>query len=259
MDYIERMIQRALAVPRQQAPPLVDPFERIAPWSLDAPPPQEQSAPVRRARAAADASVAAAVTPVAPSVPASPGPALARVVQDAPARAAIGGLPAAADAPAPTRSVEGARPQNIEPVSAAEALPTAHADAFMRSLGVKVLAAELPTPARIDAPADALVAAAPSRHLPARLHPAREAECTLQTIRPLPPRAPAPVAALASPRSPRAPSSPGIDAARPPAPHDAPPAARPIVQTTLVVAPTSRRLDDLAHSSGIARFGIGQG
>jgi hypothetical protein len=31
------------------------------------------------------------------------------------------------------------------------------------------------------------------------------------------------------------------------------------VQTTVVLAPPSRRLDDLAHSSGIARFGIGQG
>jgi hypothetical protein len=31
------------------------------------------------------------------------------------------------------------------------------------------------------------------------------------------------------------------------------------VHTTVVVAPSARRLDDLAHGSAITRFGIGQG
>jgi len=31
-----------------------------------------------------------------------------------------------------------------------------------------------------------------------------------------------------------------------------------IVQTTVVLAPPSHRLDDLAHGSAIARFGLGQ-
>jgi hypothetical protein len=31
-----------------------------------------------------------------------------------------------------------------------------------------------------------------------------------------------------------------------------------MVQTTVVVAPPARTLDDLAHSAGIVRFGLGQ-
>jgi hypothetical protein len=57
----------------------------------------------------------------------------------------------------------------------------------------------------------------------------------------------------AAPATPAAPSP----AAKRPAPAE-PPAGR-IVHTTVVVAPSARRLDDLAHGSAITRFGIGQG
>ncbi|HEY0858083.1 MAG TPA: hypothetical protein VGE16_13545, partial [Albitalea sp.] len=81
-------------------------------------------------------------------------------------------------------------------------------------------------------------------------------------LRPLPPRAL--VAAEAPVPSPRHRTSSPADERRPapasPRAGHLPPAPQRIVQTTVVVAaPESRRLDELAHSSAISRFGIGQG
>jgi hypothetical protein len=234
MHYFERLIRRALAVPRDMPGRIFDPFEQIAPWLID---PSHALNPT--ARISSDALAEAGTPPepvMPPSAPSKP-PETVTTVQPSPPEPPI---------PAPVRTVESflERPTR-ESKAAAAALrpdaPLAKADAFMTALNVKRIAPLEPAP-------PARQSLAPTPHAP-KVH----------LVRPIPPR-----------RSPpERPSPPRTDASAPAAPAredlasrraTAVTAPQPIVTRTVLVAPSARpQLDDLAHSSGISHFGIGQG
>ncbi len=258
MDYIDRLIQRALAQPRGAEAALFDPFERQAGWPLDARPvpasvPSASSAPAHEVAAPDSAHPAVPRTTPAivgrppaafapPRVPgaSSPTPATATAV-DAPTPAT----------PAPVRAADVPR---TTPPHSAESL--ARADAFMRTLGVPGVpaaplahATEAPSQAAALAPVTRARPAAPDTPAPARTSaPAR-----------LQPPAPPPVASLPAPtRAAQPPAPPPGSAATAPARTPRRETPVPVLQTTLVVAPPARALDDLAHSAGIVGFGLGQ-
>jgi hypothetical protein len=258
MDYFERLILRALARPRAAAPDVFDPFEQVAHWDLDEAPPTERIHPpaVGEAPRAVPQSAAPASSP-APHAAIRPGVEQPAAVPQAPPRE-----PAGAPAGRAAVSVvpQHAAPSQSLPIASPAADPLARADAFMRTLGVRPVAADVPhrpKPEPVDVPQRH---EQPRSETPPRAPAPQPAGPVL--LRPAPPP-PAPhqpgmatgehVRPGAAPATPAAPSP----AAKRPAPAE-PPAGR-IVHTTVVVAPSARRLDDLAHGSAITRFGIGQG
>jgi hypothetical protein len=257
MDYLRRLLLRSLAVPREQGSSVFDPFAQVAGWEFDAPAPAATKPSSVEPAAATPMpngieSIAPVAAPLQPAQIPAIEPVLANVPRAQPDRRSEDTAPALPSAPAPVAT---AGDRSLAPDPA----PLAQADAFMRALGMNsVVAPEAPgAPRKVDAPVAPPRAA--DRPPPAAAQP--EAATTPMLVRPaLPPAIPA-----AKPReNPRARTEPP-HARHPPAPasapRPAPPLAAPIeriVQTTVVVAPASRGLDDLAHSSGISRFGIGQ-
>jgi len=244
MNHLERLVRRALAVPRDRPQGVFDPFDQSLPWPLDAiaalpaatgaPLPEErvvapaQSTPPRLGMPVATAARAATSAPVPSSAP-PPGP---------PA------VPAAVSAPR--------RPQ--QPASVTALPPQARADAFMRALGVATPQVDVPV-AVAPTPAATVVSLEPVARssTPSATVP-RETPSILPVARARAEAVPA------SPRQ-RVPAPPTVPPSAPSAatPHR-PVAAPPAVQIirTPPAAPRPPALDDLARGSHIVRFGIGQ-
>lgn len=258
MDYLRRLLLRTLAVPREQGSAVFDPFAQVAAWELDAhaPTPHES---------AADTAVGIAPAPPAPhlettsALPLQPTPAPPSAVTGPSAREAI--EPSVAFQMPPASHATEALPASGDKAEAAEPdhVLLAQADAFMRSLGMKSVTAP-------EEPASRQSLATPSLPAPHRRGTSAPAPRTMETgepvlVRPAMPPAVERPRVQANPR--RMPdAATNTTAAQAPAAPSTPPAAVPpqrIVQTTIVVAGGARALDDLAHSSGISRFGIGQG
>ncbi len=254
MNYLERLIRRALAVPRDTDQGLFDPFEQTAPWALD-------EAQLLRARAPTPGTVPAAAERDPPSAGAAPS--------------AIGREPPIlnpVDATPPPVVQSAVRVMKVEqalmptlPVtpSTPDAEPLhekslARADAFMQSLK----SAQDPPDARhrsVEPPRSA--GEHDARHVavpPRRAAPVPPDAGDPPSIRPVAPRPPAvfPPARVQSPDREKA--QPRAE----PANRDrrAPPAGQPsvITRTVVIAPPRSRQLDDLAHGSAISRFGLGQ-
>lgn len=264
MDYFERLILRALAVPRDHDTALFDPFEQAAALE-EVLPPATVRPTVADAHAVststAQAHTIAAEPAFQPEVVTQPGAATSlRPLQPTTA------VPVPAPVPAPmalvssvteaVRSVRLTPPASRSPAAATpDAGPLAQADAFFRELGVpSVPVAEAP-PRR------------PAAHEP-EAPPGRRARAAVPDT---------PVPMLQPPRRAMAPEHPPVSsraappaaAAAGPAPATAPnraagrtaPAAS-VVQTTAVVQRSATRWADelgtLARGSPMGRFGRGQ-
>jgi hypothetical protein len=257
MNYLERLIRRALAVPRDTEQSLFDPFEQTAPWAFD-----ENVAVRARAPAAENAhpdrepAVAAAHTATAPIRVGPPSP-----------EAAKAAVPGTAEAAAQIiRVVEQAlTPPDPAAARAGAAMPheqsLATADAFMRSLDLKAPSRD--AAARSIKPPPAAIPAAAARGRPTATlgqEPQRPGAAGPQTIQPVAPRPPSP-----SPPARAQPADRNASHARPEpavrAHRDAAAIPQPsvITRTVVIARSPSRQLDDLAYSSGISRFGLGQG
>jgi hypothetical protein len=256
MDYFERLIRRALATPRDAAQDLFDPFDQVAAWTLDD--------AVEAPEVLPPGIVQKAVASPQPAVPAPPlMPAAVSVGTVPPVVVPLAATFGAPDAPGEFEqraAVPGDRPAMPPaplqlPPGGTD--PLTRADAFMRGLGVQ-------------SPVPAEPAARPREAAPTALRPAQPPELPQPVrvsagpvlLRPNPPQ-PAPLAphvadAVPARKNVRAETQ---GAAVPPAGRVAPtpPSVERVVQTTVVVASAARGLDDLAYSSGISRFGIGQG
>lgn len=257
MDYLRRLLLRSLAVPRDQGSPVFDPFAQVAGWEFDAaaPPPQESAAEP------ADAML--------------PPPAAQRLEPAAPLMQPVQAPPFDAPAPAAVEAIDPTTLPQVSPSLPGALAPPARndnavapgperelvtqADAFMRSLGMKSVVAP-------EEPATRPGPATPSVPAPPRIRTSGPAPHTSETGGPVLVRPAVPPASEHPrvPQSPRRKPDPATAAAAPAAaaaPQSASPSAAPpqrIVQTTVVVAAAARGLDDLAHSSGISRFGLGQ-
>jgi len=257
MDYVERLIRRALAVPRDQAPSLFDPFDQVAPFvheatlSLDST--VSPGTPI-------DGADRPGATAKAARADGGPHPSVAQPTRVESPDDGLGRIEARVDVPikVPTPAVH-TRAASGESVAVPEPKPLglARADAFMRALALPTAPVERPEaggPTKADA-AELTPLAPPNRILPllpplpsppALLMPNRPRREVRPDPEPTPPGVPASAAAAAF-----AAQTSARDPARPAQ-------LERIISTTVVVAPSSRRFDDLAHSSGISRFGIGQ-
>jgi hypothetical protein len=254
MYYLERLIRRALAVPRNMPGRMFDPFEQIAPWLIE---PAVALNPATREQA--DNPVEAGMPPlphVAPSVspqPAAPGAlseAVAAVQPPPPASAVIQTVDRFLELP--RRDAEVA-PSGIRPEA-----PLAKADAFMRALNVTGVTPETAKSVEPGQPRERMVSveATPRARQEA---PSAPPTPKVQLVRPIPPRRTPPE--HPPPPRPTLPTS-ASPAREERAPHRTTTvaAAQPAALRTIVVAPAARQqFDDLAHSSGISYFGIGQG
>lgn len=233
---------------------IFDPFEQIAPWlsepslalnsatriSPDSPievgtPPAPVAAPAMPSSAPGKPSET--VTTVQPSQPEPPVPAAIRIVE---------------------RFLQG---PGREPKTVAAEIrpdaPLAKADAFMTALNVKPIVPETVAPARAEPPELRVATLKPAP--PTRLGPAPTPHAPrVQLVRPILPRRSSLECPPPPPRSTA--SAPAAAAREDPASRRATPVPQSIITRTVLVAPSARPpLDDLAHSSGISHFGIGQG
>jgi hypothetical protein len=258
MDYLQRLIHRAIAVPREQAQAVFDPFEQVAAWALDVTPPV-RAAPLVPPGDAPPPGVGPldvpAITPVQPAAVAAM-PSLREANAMEPAAPPSSATVQSVTSPGAVIPAHTDAPRALAP----ERDPLRQADAFMNALGVKTLRPDPPPPPQ--AAATHIDARADRREPPPRSQPVQVAPAAPVLVRPTPPRAPVVIeAAPAAPRSPpRTPAPPNPNSAAPAARRTTPATVQErIVQTTIVMsASSSHRLDELAHSSGIARFGIGQ-
>jgi hypothetical protein len=258
MNYLERLLRRALAVPGAVVQDVFDPFDQVAPWVIE-PGAAERALPVQPAPEQivlpepAGASDLLAVAAPLQAVPASTDGVAAPHAHAAARPPAPLPVPAAADVTAPLA----AGPVAVS--RAAQPQPLARADAFMQSLGVAP-SAPLEAGAARTAPGPATQAHSEPQPAPPALRATMtKQQPVLPSLRPPAPLRPPP--AVATPAAARRRTAPAASSAAAPAntPRPAPAAPRErIVQTTVFVTPAPRALDDLAHSSGIARFGIGQ-
>lgn len=258
MDYVERLIRRALAEPREAVLGIFDPFEQVAPWALQQAAGDAALAPTATAPKAA----AAALQPVPPAASATvesvPAVALCRAEAAPPALAdPLQPAVPAPEVPRPPVADDSAS-RRPPPEPTPEPASLARADAFMRTLSVKAALPDLPD--KRPAAETPAVAPPPPSQRPEPQRPGETVHRLPVLVRPLPPQ---PLAMPAPPPAPRGarPAEAARDGASPPTARRAsaaPPPER-IVHTTVLIAQPARRLDDLAHSSGISRFGIGQG
>jgi hypothetical protein len=231
MNYLDRLIQRARAVPRGDRAQLHDPFEQVADWLLDPPkarqPDIPPSAEPPRPLPAPNAAEMPAIVPKPIDAPPPPAAALPRPE------------PAHADTP-PTLVPE------EPPAPPSRSHPLEIADAFMRSLA--------PAPIELPAghPAETILPPEPPVVRPERpaAPPGEPALMTpqqpIEPARPTPTPEPSPPAARAEASS---------------APQRTPPPARPVIPGRRLIVQHSGddRLADLAQGSNIVRFGIRQG
>jgi hypothetical protein len=257
MNYLERLIRRALAVPRDTEQSLFDPFEQTAPWAID-----EAAAVRARAPAPDDTRSGQAPRPsVVDGRPASPP---IRTEPSSPNAATAAVPPTAGSATQIVRVVEQALTPSAPPPAPTGAVALheqslARADAFMRPLELKALSDDPTLCSAEPPPADIPIAASsdPVKAMP-RQEPARPRAADPPTIQPVAPHPPTQHLAP-HPAERRAPLAKPASTAR--ARRETAELGRPSVITrTVVIAPSrSRQLDDLAHGSGISRFGLGQG
>lgn len=262
MNQIERLLRRAVAAPRgagRDGFEGFDPFEQTAAWPVDATNPVSvlrspssvggAPADVRAAKRTptvrADDAPEAHVVSIEPATMAEPVPA---------GRAQSHSIAPSPSRPAPTMAAPlPAGSHGSAPVLA----PLAQADAFMRALRTGTAPAD---PAQPDIRAHASNPT-PDAVVPAARTIADERSATTP-IRPVAPAA-SPASDESVTRSSRT-AKPALTALpREPA-RSAPEPTRAtperVIETTVVVASSgSHRLDELAHGSRIARFGIGQG
>lgn len=262
MNYRERLLSRAAAVPRSGGEALFDPFAQVAAWL-----PEEtaQSSPIAPAsppilpqgEPAARVSETVHHQPAPPAKSIRPQPFSASAASPAPERSAA--------APAALTDKPGAVPPAVTPPD-----PLAIADAFFNEIAPNIARSpsRAATPAASDreplqpgkqtAPAEtpavraapALPPAPPVRQQASRtVVPPKPAEAPLpRTAAQAARRSAPPTETRPAPQQPeraRKPQPPLIDAARD---------AR-VIAVSSSAAPRS----DLAHSLGILRFGIGQG
>jgi hypothetical protein len=257
MHYLERLIRRALAVPRDQESALFDPFEQVAPWEPEASALRDtvKIAQVAAMPSRVDAPVALSpkLAPADAAMPSAPEATLTASPLMPPQQHR------ATPSPLPERGADAGEQAPSTPSVQREATsteaPLARADAFMRTLGIErpaMLQSATASPAAAVQPPEPEPPSAPRL----RVRPSAS-EPTL--LRPVAPRTHAPGTPAVAPRA-HAVASPPPPAPAAPAPRRPAPApqAERVVQTTVVLSPPSRRLDDLAHSSGIARFGLNQ-
>ncbi len=246
MRYLDRLIQRARAVPRDSVAALFDPFEQVAPWPLDAPEP----------------APGAAVPP--PLTPAAPPTIEARQAAD-PGEDRTPFAPLEEIMAKDTAASRPERPQPLvpepAPVQALPSDPLEIADAFMRALepaatprpaaaaaAAEIVQPPVPPPRNEDIPVVRRRAEPPDR--PALVAPPPPPPAATWPA-PLRSEAPAPAAPSPARRS-------AVDAQRSPTPAPAAPLVMPSGRV-IVRAGNDERLADLAHGSRIVHFGLRQG
>ena len=263
MNYFERLIARALAVPRAATALLFDPFDQVAEWAAD----EGTSRTEHEASSIAPAVRLSAPCPTSPAVERH----TARRENDDNAKAIKSKVPPTA--PSPDSLAAGS---NDEPPSVIEAL--ARADRFMRSIAAGDVkptgeaGAEPPPPDRAGPPIRTAKPAtrppAPPSSLPsaqadpasdepvARPSPGIEGKRPGPTVRPST-RTTLPKAAVSqSPGPSRSASDVRGNSGKPPAATAASAATTKLERATLTRSgPSAER----AHSLNIMRFGIGQG
>ena len=221
MTYFERLVRRARMQPaRRPGDPFPDPFEQTDTWPLDVPQSTESPKPAAALPAAAiqpqtspaDRTVVAEAAAMSPPIAA---PAPHAVPADVTSREVLSSEISRERTEVEVMSVETVR----EAVASEIAAPLAHADAFLRSLGVRIPALE-PLPEIASAPPTAPQPASLPADRPAR--PSRP-----QVLAPLALPQPAPARQATSP------AAPDVDArvAAPPREEAARTASRPIVTT----------------------------
>ena len=258
MDYLRRLLLRSLAVPREQGSPVFDPFAQVAGWEFDAtvPPPQESAAgaggchvvPARGAAArtgsaphaaGASASIRRAGTRCGWSH---------RSTHGLPGIAAIACHSGAARARRQRRSAR-TRARAADASRCLHALPRHEVGGRARG------ACDAPRPCHAQrdcATADSNIGAGAAHERDRRAGAcAARGSHRRASIRAFP------RARVASPIRQRLPRLPQRQRHRK-AHRRSQRRPERIVQTTVVVAAAARGLDDLAHSSGISRFGLGQ-
>lgn len=262
MNQIERLLRRAVAVPRGAGRDDFDgfdPFEQTAAWPVDA---ASSSSVARSSSSAGGAPIgdsAAPITPPARSAAATDAP----VVSSEPAMVAVQ-VPEAATPWSSIGPASATAANTIEPTApevprepASVIAPLAQADAFMQALRAGTAAADPARPTlrareSTASPDAAVVVARGPNDTPPATTP----------IRPVTPPAlpPTDEPIVRSGRTAK-PAPPAVDrepVGGTPA-HTRTPPERVIETTVVVASSSSRRLDELAHGSRIARFGIGQG
>lgn len=272
MNHFDRLMQRALALPRAAAPALFDPFAQeavadqvaaYAPYTHAAP--LTQASPMTAEVAGTTAPKPQHATPAPPQLPIAPMVPAAAAPVPPPLRAAESRAPAAV--------VTGPAPADLPSAVASEPLSAlARADQFMRQIGVPAAVLPLaetsvaaphakptptllkdPAPVRVSASSPALLQPAPGQAARARL-PTLEPEAPVRRNDP----ALRPRAASARPAAPdQATSAPQPNFVHKPTPAATAPATTVLVQAANR-SPWSGDLDRLVSSTPMARFGVGQ-
>lgn len=255
MDYIERLIRRACAVPREQAMGLFDPFDQVSPWALDVPASAQTGSLVKVGKHAEQpASLSRVIKPLQQGLQQA-----LRLLAERPGQSPSAKQPASLLAkPEPQAEDKAEQKPRVQPVQVRDYSSLARADAFMNSLGVKPTAPE--TSVHMHAALDHNVEEVAIAPTSATVREAASRTPSIPVVvRPVPPSFRVPAVHTAAQRSVRASPPMQEESSHPQSRRTAPhPVPERIVQTTVVVASTSHRLDDLAHSSSISRFGIGQ-
>lgn len=256
MNYVERLIQRAVAPPRRTVQVLFDPFEQTGFWA------PENATTTRTSQSPAAVAMPDAQAPGAPQN----GMPLSAAVLQQPGGHAVVEKTVVQNGPAlqpPTVAVAAGHPETKIAHTAGPdgdaPSPLAKADAFMRGLGVNTPASKAQATAHSAAPGlpNTTIAASRTERDSQTQAPKEARPQLVMPVRPpvippqgLPPR-PSPEAA----QSRRKPDTDPAPRRTTPATSLQPAATR----TVIVAAPAVNRLDDLAHGSAISRFGLGQG
>jgi hypothetical protein len=259
MTYIERLLLRALAVPRDHAAGLFDPFEQAATWSLDDATTREPAPPVvvRPPDAAVPLQAAPIADALAPSLPAA---AMAPTLQPLDSQARPSSQSLLAEAPITSVQPAPVAPNRplVTPASDPNAEALARADAVMRALSPKAVPVEQPTPSAVASADPATPRPRGVRRTEAETPDTARARQPARILPQPPSPRPTPAAVRAALETPAARAA-ATTAERPGSPVPArSPAPVPARRSTIVVASDTPRLRDLAHSSSILRFGLGQ-
>ena len=242
MSYLERLLSRALAVPRESPRAVFDPFAEVADWALETP--DRPATPERTEPVQALPAPPPAATPDRIIAPDRSAPIPAIRADDPPTPRTVAAPPAKVAAP-PDRD-ETPAPKPSRPKA-----PIEVADQFMRSLAQPVAPEAAPPPSQTPAVVPTRVerraadetdpVATPVRR--SAVAPPAPPSITARTARAQGRDRPAADPAPARPREANA------KRAAPPKPS-APAPRKP--------ARTAARREELAHSVGILRFGLNQ-
>lgn len=247
MNYVERLIHRALAVPRRSSTSLFDPFDQVASWPLIAPinlAPQQSKTAATAEPGQPENKLQARAEPLQAQPPVTGNP----VAQNMEASALM-------ESDAAQRNEPGKGAQSATGTPQVALL--AKADAFIRGLNVRPLPLR-PEPSP-DQPRLKTREAGTADPVPIDGQNTQSSG-RMQLVRPVqppPPPPPRPTAQSAASEPGR--SVPAAEKPRPGRPSAATPPPAIVTSTVLVAPATPNRLDDLAHCSAISRFGIGQG